>query len=66
MVSTTFSSSFLVVCLILAYALQYIPAVDYRALFICKPISWAIIASINYIYYFKGKWETPKNYSAAK
>lgn len=55
MVSTALSASFLTVCLILAYALQYIPAIGYRSLFICKPITWVIIASINYIYYFRGK-----------
>lgn len=57
MVSTALSSSFLTVCLILAYALQYISSIGYRSLFICKPIAWVIIASINYVYYFKGKWE---------
>lgn len=58
MVSTTLSSTFLTVCLLFAYTLQYIPTIQYRSLFICKPMAWVIVATINYIYYFKGQWET--------
>lgn len=58
MISTALSSAFLTICLIFAYTLQYIPAIGYRSLFICKPMSWAIISAVNYMYYFKGKWET--------
>lgn len=59
MVSTALSSSFLTVCLLLAYTLQYVPSIGYRSLFICKPIAWVVISCINYIYYFTGKWEKP-------
>lgn len=58
MVSTALSSTFLSICLLFAYTLQHIPAIGYRSLFICKPMAWVIVASINYIYYFKGRWET--------
>lgn len=58
MISTALSSAFLTICLIFAYTLQYVPAIGYRSLFICKPMSWAIISAVNYMYYFKGKWET--------
>lgn len=40
-----------------AYILQHIPDIGYRSLFICKPMAWVIVASINYIYYFSGRWE---------
>lgn len=43
--------------LLFAYTLQYIPAVGYRSLFICKPMAWVVVASINYIYYFNSRWE---------
>ena len=56
-VSTALSTSFLTVCLLLAYTLQYIPAVGYRAIFICKPIAWVLISALNYVYYFTGRWE---------
>ena len=57
MVSTALSTTFLSICLLFAYTLQYIPAVGYRSLFICKPMAWVVVASINYIYYFNGRWE---------
>lgn len=56
MVSTIMSTTFLSVCLFLAYTMQYIPAIGFRAIFICKPIAWVIVATVNYIYYFRGKW----------
>lgn len=55
MVSTSLSASYLAVCLLLAYGLR--GAVGYRALFLCKPVSWALIAGVNYLYYFKGSWQ---------
>lgn len=57
MIATASSVAFLTVCLILAYTLQYIPAIGYQSIFISKPISWVIIATLNYIYYFSGKWK---------
>lgn len=57
MVSTALSSTFLSICLLFAYTLQHIPAIGYRSLFICKPMAWVIVTSINYVYYFKGRWE---------
>jgi len=60
MVSTALSTGFLACCLMFAYLLRYIPAIGYRSLFICKPLAWVIITTVNYIYYFSGKWEKPQ------
>ena len=60
MVTTKISTAFLAVCLTIAYGLQYIPAIGYRSIFICKPLAWLIIAPCNYIYFFKGKWKEGK------
>lgn len=57
MVSTALSTGFLACCLMFAYLLRYIPAIGYRSLFICKPLAWVIITTVNHIYYFSGKWE---------
>lgn len=51
MVSTALSTTFLTVCLLLAYTLKMIPAIDFRSIFICKPIAWVIVSAINYVYY---------------
>lgn len=64
MVSTIMSTTFLSICLFLAYTLQHIPAVGFRAIFICKPITWVIVSTINYIYYFRGKWMSGKSTTA--
>ena len=57
MVSTALSTTFLTACLFLAYSLHHIPAIGYRSLFVCKPIAWVFVVTIDYIYYFKGQWE---------
>lgn len=56
MVATAMSSTFLAICLVFAYTLQYVPAIGYRSLFICKPIAWVFMVVINFLYYFKGGW----------
>ena len=58
MASTMMSTAFLVLCLSFGYGLQYIPAISYTSLFICKPLAWLIIVPINYWYYFRGTWRS--------
>ena len=60
MVATAMSCAFLAICLFFAYTLRYIPEVGYRSLFVCKPLAWACMVVINYIYYFKGRWKSSK------
>ncbi|MDO4163485.1 MAG: MATE family efflux transporter [Bacteroides sp.] len=60
MVATVMSSTFLTICLMFAYTLQYIPEVGYRSLFVCKPLAWLFMVAINYVYYFKGGWQNSK------
>lgn len=60
MAAAALSVSYLSVCLLLAYGLRQVPAVGYRALFWRQPISWALIAAVNYLYYFKGNWRGVK------
>lgn len=60
MVATVMSGTFLIICLLFAYTLRYIPEVGYRSLFVCKPLAWICMVVINYIYYFKGSWKSSK------
>lgn len=60
MAATVMSGTFLIICLLFAYTLRYIPEVGYRSLFVCKPLAWICMVVINYIYYFKGSWKSSK------
>lgn len=60
MAAAALSVSYLSVCLLLAYGLRQVLAAGYRALFWRQPISWALIAAVNYLYYFKGNWRGVK------